>query len=162
MVLGVCNIWYLSKSKMMLHQFKCQYTVYHWAKEKRRKLPMSATLKKGFWKKWTNQHPGANILCSETQNKFRVCVDPSQTINKTIESPIYQMPTLKFFKVLKLENAKCFTVIDVKDGFLHIPLMKIPLKWPLCTQLMDVTTRADYHLVSIVHLKNFKCDSWTH
>ena len=32
----------------------------------------------------------SNILCRESPSKFRVCIDPSQTINKAIEHPIWQ------------------------------------------------------------------------
>ena len=63
----------------------------------------------------------SNILCRETPGKFRVCIDPSQTINKAIERPIYQMPTLTE-QLHNLHNAKIFSVIDVKDGYLHVPL----------------------------------------
>ena len=63
----------------------------------------------------------SNILCRDTANKFRVFIDPSQTIIKAIERPIYQMPKLNEHQH-KPGNAKCFTVIDVKDRFLHIPL----------------------------------------
>ena len=63
----------------------------------------------------------SNVLCHETPGKFRVCIDPSQTINKAIERPVYQMPTLTE-QLHKLHNAKCFSVIDVKDGYLHVPL----------------------------------------
>ena len=63
----------------------------------------------------------SNILCRESTKKFRVCVDPSQTINKAIERPVFQMPTLKE-QLHKLKKAKVFSVIDVKDGFFHVPL----------------------------------------
>jgi len=53
----------------------------------------------------------SNILCRESTNKFRVCIDPSQTINKAIERPIYQMPTLNEH-LHKLNNAKCFSLIQ--------------------------------------------------
>ena len=46
--------------------------------------------------------------------KFRVCIDPSQTINKAIKRPLYQMPTLGE-NLHKLSNAKCFTIVDVLD-----------------------------------------------
>jgi transposase InsO family protein len=53
--------------------------------------------------------------------KFRICIDPSQTINKAIKRPIYQMPTLTE-NLHKLTNAKCFSIVDVLDGFLNVPL----------------------------------------
>ena len=67
----------------------------------------------------------SNILCRESPSKFRVCIDPSQTINKSIQYgqqwPICQMPTLNE-QLHKLDKAKCFSLIDIKDGFFHVPL----------------------------------------
>ena len=63
----------------------------------------------------------SNELIRETPKKFRVCIDPSQTVNKAIHRPKHQMPTLNE-KLHKLSAAKCFSLADVKDGFLHIPL----------------------------------------
>ena len=65
----------------------------------------------------------SNILCRESPSKFRICIDPSQTINTAIQRPTCQMPTLTE-QLHRLQNAKCFSVIDVKEGYLHIPLDK--------------------------------------
>jgi len=46
----------------------------------------------------------SNILCCESPSKFRVCIDLNQTINKAIERPIWQMPTLAE-QFHKLQNA---------------------------------------------------------
>ena len=53
--------------------------------------------------------------------KFRICIDPSQTLNKALEWPVIQMPIL-MENLHKLSGAKCFTIVDVKEGFLNIPL----------------------------------------
>ena len=63
----------------------------------------------------------SNELIRETPKKFRVCIDPSQTINKAIQRPIHQMPTLNE-ELHILSETKCFSPVDVKEGFLHIPL----------------------------------------
>jgi len=63
----------------------------------------------------------SNELIRETPKKFRVCIDPSQIVNKAIHRPKHQMPTLTE-KLHKLSAAKCFSLDDIKDGFLHIPL----------------------------------------
>ena len=60
-------------------------------------------------------------LIQETPKKFRVCIDPSQTVNKAICCPKHQMPTLNEH-LHKLSTVKCFSLADVKEGFLHIPL----------------------------------------
>ena len=63
----------------------------------------------------------SNELIRETPKKFRLCIDPSQTVNKAIHRPKFQMPTLNE-QLHKLSTAKCFSLVDVKEGFLHIPL----------------------------------------
>ena len=63
----------------------------------------------------------SNALIRETPKKFRVCIDPSQTVNKAIMRPFFQIPTLKEH-LHKLGDAKCFSLLDVREGFLHIPL----------------------------------------
>ena len=63
----------------------------------------------------------SNEVIRETPRKVRICIDPSQTVNKAILRPIYQMPTLNE-QLHRLANAKCFSLVDVRDGFLHVPL----------------------------------------
>ncbi len=63
----------------------------------------------------------SNEHIKETPKKFRICIDPSQTINKAINRPVFQMPTLQEH-LHRLGNAKCFSLADVRDGFLHVPL----------------------------------------
>ena len=63
----------------------------------------------------------SNEVIRETPRKVRICIDPSQTVNKAILRPVYQMPTLNE-QLHKLAHAKCFSLVDVRDGFLHIPL----------------------------------------
>ena len=60
----------------------------------------------------------SNELIRETPKKFGVCIDPTQTVNKAIHRPKHQMPTLNE-KLHKLSAAKCFSLADVKDGFLQ-------------------------------------------
>jgi len=63
----------------------------------------------------------SNEVIRETPRKVRICIDPSQTVNKAILRPVYQMPTLNE-QLHKLAHAKCFSLVDVHDGFLHVPL----------------------------------------
>ena len=63
----------------------------------------------------------SNELIRETPKKFRVCIDPSKTVNKAIMRPKYQMPTLNE-QLHKLYNAKCFSLVDIREGYLHCPL----------------------------------------
>ena len=52
--------------------------------------------------------------------KIRICLDP-QELNKVIQRPKYQMPTLEEL-LPKLCKAKIFSTLDAKDGFYQISL----------------------------------------
>ena len=62
-----------------------------------------------------------NPIIIETPTKFRICLEPSQTINKAIERPVFQMPTITEH-LHRLGKARCFSVLDAKEGFLQCPL----------------------------------------
>ena len=53
--------------------------------------------------------------------KLRVCIDPSQTINKAIKRPKYTIPTIEE-KLPLLTKAKVFTIVDVSEPFHTIVL----------------------------------------
>ena len=64
----------------------------------------------------------SNILVKEKPNgKLRICIDPSQTINKAIKRPIYTIPTIEE-KLPLLTKAKVFTIVDVSEAFHTIVL----------------------------------------
>jgi len=91
-------------------------------KRAKEKQAIDNYVKAGILKKVHEPTPWcSNELIRETPKKFRVCIDPSQTINKVIERPVYQMPTLPEH-LHKLSKAKCFSLADVREGFLHLPL----------------------------------------
>ena len=59
----------------------------------------------------------SNILVKEKPNgKLRICIDPSQTINKAIRRPKYTIPTIEE-KFPQLTKAKVFTILDVSEAF---------------------------------------------
>ncbi|RWS04211.1 uncharacterized protein B4U80_10916, partial [Leptotrombidium deliense] len=65
--------------------------------------------------KWVN-----SFTAVRKPNKLRICLDPSR-LNKAIISPKYPIPT--FESVLtKVKDAKYFTVLDLKKGFLQLEL----------------------------------------
>ena len=53
--------------------------------------------------------------------KIRICLDPSQTLDKAIRRPKYIIPTLEE-NLQRLHGMKYMTVIDVKEAFQNIPL----------------------------------------
>ena len=64
----------------------------------------------------------SNILVKEKPTgKLRICIDPSQTINKAILRPKYNIPTIEE-KLPLLTKAKVFTVLDVSEAFHTIVL----------------------------------------
>ena len=66
-----------------------------------------------------------NGVIKETPRNMRICIDPSQTVNKVILRPIYQMPTLSE-QLHKFCHAKCFSLVDFREGFISYtyPSMK--------------------------------------
>ena len=54
-------------------------------------------------------------------SKVRICLDPSQTVNKAIIRPVYPIPTLEE-NVHRFNQAKIFSVFDIKDAFQTIEL----------------------------------------
>ena len=64
----------------------------------------------------------SNILVKEKPNgKLRICIDPSQTINRAIQRPKYTIPTIEE-KLPLLTSAKVFTIVDVSEAFHTIEL----------------------------------------
>ena len=92
------------------------------AKREKEKAALDRYVELGIMSKVDEPTPWcSNALIRETPKKVRVCIDPSQTINKAILRPVFQIPTLNEH-LHKLCNAKCFSLVDVREGFLHIPL----------------------------------------
>lgn len=62
------------------------------------------------------------MLVKENPNgKLRICIDPSQTINKAIKRPKYTIPTIEEKLPLPIK-AKVFTTVDVSEAFHTIVL----------------------------------------
>ena len=62
----------------------------------------------------------SNMVVVAKPKKIRICLDPQQ-LNKVIQRPKYQMPTLEEL-LPKLCKAKIFSMLDAKDGFYQISL----------------------------------------
>ena len=80
----------------------------------------------------------SNILVKEKLNrKLRICIDPSQTINKAIRRPKYTIPTIEE-KLPLLANANVFTIVDVSEAFHTIELDE---EWSLLTTFQEPSGR---------------------
>ena len=55
--------------------------------------------------------------------KVRICLDPSQTVNKAIIRPVYPIPTLEE-NIHRFNQAKVFSTFDIKDAFQALKLTK--------------------------------------
>jgi len=64
----------------------------------------------------------SNMVVVAKPGKIRICLDP-QELNKAIQRPKYQMPTLEEL-LPKLCEAKIFSTLAAKDGFYQISLDK--------------------------------------
>ena len=63
----------------------------------------------------------SNMTVRETKDKFRICLDPSSTINKAVRVPKHPIP--RFEDILpQLNGAKCFSVADAMSCFTNILL----------------------------------------
>ena len=103
----------------------------------------------------------SNILVKEKPNgNIRICIDPSETINKAIRRPVYTIPTIEE-KLPLLKNAKVFTIVDVLEAFHTIELddeSALSFLPPLWDQMADTVSR-ECCLASLRDLKNINDDS---
>ena len=53
--------------------------------------------------------------------KVRICLDPSQTVNKAIIRPVYPIPTLEE-NIHRFHQAKVFSTFDIREAFQTIKL----------------------------------------
>lgn len=70
------------------------------------------------WSKCKTSH--LRTTQSPTCCKLRVCIDP-QDLNRWLQLAQYPMPTIEDI-LPDLSEAKCFSVLDAKDGFWHVRL----------------------------------------
>ena len=60
---------------------------------------------------------------SNGQIKTRICIDPSQTINKALIIHKYTIPTLQeILPEFSSHKYKTFTIVDALDGFTQVCL----------------------------------------
>lgn len=60
------------------------------------------------------------LVVPKKDHKICICIDP-RDLNKAIKREHYQIPTIEDIST-HLEGARVFTVLDVKQGFWHVPL----------------------------------------
>lgn len=73
--------------------------------------------------KWCNNMTVVEKTRSDGTTKLRLCLDPSQTINKAVIIPHYQIPTVtELLPQLAGKKYKTFSIFDALDGFTQITL----------------------------------------
>ncbi len=60
------------------------------------------------------------VVVTKKDGKLRICLDPKD-LNKAIQREHYPLPTIDEIAT-RLYGAKCFSILDVRNGFWHIPL----------------------------------------
>ena len=108
----------MSPNVIQAHPHRCPV-----AKEAKASDAIRDLEKQGILKKVTEPTAWiSNSVCREKPDgSIRVCIDPSQTINKAIEVLKYPIPTVDEL-LPKLNNAKIFSCVDVYKGFTNIEL----------------------------------------
>jgi hypothetical protein len=64
----------------------------------------------------------SNILIVERGGKIRICLDPMH-LNKALKRPHYPFNTIEEI-LTEVDNAKVFSVVDLKKGFMQLELTK--------------------------------------
>ena len=62
----------------------------------------------------------SNLVVVKRPNKIRICLDPI-SLNKAVKRSHYPIPTIEDVAP-RLTNAKIFSVVDAKDGYLQVEL----------------------------------------
>ena len=60
------------------------------------------------------------VIVPKKDGKLRICLDPKD-LNQAIKREHYHLPTIEEIAT-RLHGAKVFTVLDVRQGFWHVPL----------------------------------------
>lgn len=60
------------------------------------------------------------VVVPKSDGKLRICLDPKD-LNQAIQREHYPLPTIEDIAT-RLHGAKVFTVLDVRNGFWHVPL----------------------------------------
>ena len=72
---------------------------------------------------WCSNMTVVETVKENGEVKTRLCLDPSQTVNKAIIRPKYTIPTLQeLLPDLSSKKHKCFTIMDALDGFTQVEL----------------------------------------
>ncbi|GFW80896.1 uncharacterized protein K02A2.6 [Trichonephila clavipes] len=69
------------------------------------------------------------VIVEKPNGNLRLCLDP-RDLNKVIKREHYQIPCTDDI-ISRLEGKKIFSVVDLKDGFWHVPLNEISSE--ICT-----------------------------
>jgi hypothetical protein len=60
------------------------------------------------------------VAVQKSDGRLRICLDPKD-LNQAIQREHYPLPTIEEIAI-RLYGAKMFAVLDVRNGFWHVPL----------------------------------------
>ena len=88
------------------------------------KFELEMLTKKGIIEKAHNNSEWINklVIVEKPNGTIRLCLNPKD-LNDALKKDYYEIPTINDLKS-KLQNAKYFSVVDLKDGFWQIPLSR--------------------------------------
>ncbi|GFT36785.1 uncharacterized protein K02A2.6 [Nephila pilipes] len=69
------------------------------------------------------------VIVEKPNGNLRLCLDP-RDLNKVIKREHYRIPCTDYI-ISRLEGKKIFSVVDLKDGFWHVPLDEVSSE--ICT-----------------------------
>lgn len=98
-------------------------------------------LKDGIVKPSRRTYSSAIVIVPKKDGSHRVCVDYRQ-LNKKIIRDQFPMPLIEDC-IDALASARVFSVLDLKNGFFHVPVAEESQKYVLCDTRRSVRVRKD-------------------
>lgn len=84
-------------------------------------------LREGVIQPSTSEYASPIVIVPKKNGSYRVCIDYRE-LNKKIERDHFPMPLIEE-KIDELRNARVFSVIDLKNSYLHVPIAKESVKY---------------------------------
>ncbi|XP_076686017.1 uncharacterized protein LOC143378059 [Andrena cerasifolii] len=85
-------------------------------------------LKDGVIQVSDSEHTSSVVIVTKRDGKKRVCID-FRDLNKQIKRDHFPMPLIED-KIDELRDARVFSVIDLRNGFLHVPVAEESRRYP--------------------------------
>ncbi|XP_076280086.1 uncharacterized protein LOC143208958 [Lasioglossum baleicum] len=84
-------------------------------------------IREGIIQPSTSEYASPIVIVPKKNGSYRVCIDYRE-LNKRIKRDHFPMPLIAE-KIDELRNARIFSVIDLKNSYLHVPIAKESVKY---------------------------------